>query len=184
MIPSGHPSVTPKQDLVFYHAFSFRSHIHRKNPHDVVKAFRLAFPHGDEAVQLVIKAGGVDEESGEWRDFRGLAAGDPRIRILVGSLPREEMDRLMAAADVFVSLHRAEGLGLMMLEAMAMGKKVLATAYSGPDELAGYECFTPVPFSLVPVPPGQYPHADGARWAQPDVEAASRAMQGMLRRER
>jgi glycosyltransferase involved in cell wall biosynthesis len=82
----------------------------------------------------------------------------------------------MAAADAYVSLHRAEGYGLTMAEAMMLGKPVIATGYSGNLEFMDDGNSLLVPFSKVRIPVGLRPYPAGAMWANPDVEAAAAAM--------
>ena len=45
--------------------------------------------------------------------------------------PTRRRTRCSVLCDCYVSLHRSEGLGLTMAEAMALGKPVIATGYSG-----------------------------------------------------
>jgi glycosyltransferase involved in cell wall biosynthesis len=83
---------------------------------------------------------------------------------------------LMAAADAYVSLHRAEGYGLTMAEAMLLGKPVIATGYSGNLEFMDEANSILVPHAEVPIPVGATPYPAGTMWANPDVEAAAAAM--------
>ena len=86
------------------------------------------------------------------------------------------MFALMNAADCYVSLHRAEGFGLGMAEAMAMGKPVIATNYSGNTEFLRDDTGYPVPFRLKRVGPDDYVYAEGQVWADPDEAACAAAM--------
>jgi glycosyltransferase involved in cell wall biosynthesis len=91
-------------------------------------------------------------------------------------MPRSDVTELQAAADVFVSLHRAEGFGLPIAECMALGKLVIATDYSGSTDFVSAECALPVPYRLVPVGERAYPLGGGQRWAEPDLDEAARLM--------
>jgi hypothetical protein len=98
------------------------------------------------------------------------------VRLLEGYLSPPDTHALIAAADCFVSLHRAEGLGLSPAEAMARGKPVIATAYSG-----NLDYMTPansylVDYTLREVGPGCWPYPESAHWADADLDAAARAM--------
>jgi glycosyltransferase involved in cell wall biosynthesis len=105
----------------------------RKNPGDLVRAFQRAFPAGNEAVRLLIRLNNADTDLGRAvaAQLQKLAMGDARIRLLLAPMSYPEVISLYASADVFVSLHRGEGLGLGLMEAMALGKPVIATGWSG-----------------------------------------------------
>jgi glycosyltransferase involved in cell wall biosynthesis len=80
---------------------------------------------------------------------------------------------LMQACDVFVSLHRTEGFGRSLAEAMLMGKPVIATNYSGNTDFTRQDNACPVNYSLVPVLEGQYPYPEGQVWAEADIDHAA-----------
>jgi glycosyltransferase involved in cell wall biosynthesis len=90
------------------------------------------------------------------------------------------MDGLYERADVVMSLHRAEGLGLPVAEGMLRGLPVIATDWSGSADFLTSETGIPVDYTLVPVndPQGKYPHAD-MRWAEADIPAAAAALQAL-----
>ena len=83
---------------------------------------------------------------------------------------------LIAAADCYVSLHRAEGYGLTLAEAMAAGRPVIGTAYSGNLEFMTDDTAVMVPYELVRVPFGCDPYPPTAHWAEPDIAAAAESM--------
>ena len=85
---------------------------------------------------------------------------------------------LVAVADCYVSLHRTEGLGLTMAEAMAVGTPVVATAYSGNLDFMSQRSAMLVPAEEVEVGPGHYYPAHG-HWAEPDLDAAAAMMRGV-----
>jgi len=85
----------------------------------------------------------------------------------------------MAAADCYVSLHRAEGYGLTLAEAMAAGRPVIGTAYSGNLEFMTADTSVLIPYELVPVPFGCDPYPPTAVWADPDIEVAAQSMRTM-----
>ena len=165
----------------FLYSFDYASSPHRKNPLGVLHAFRRAFGDGRENVGLVLKSIGQREEHAAIAgEIEAAAAADPRIVLMDRTLDRADMLGLMAACDSFVSLHRAEGFGIGMAEAMRLGKIVIGTDFSGSrcflDATTGY----PVPFSLRPVEPHEYPWAAGQVWAEPDVAEAARIMRHVL----
>ncbi len=171
----------PQSAFCFLFTFDLNSYPARKNPFGLVKAFQKAFPHRNGPELLVIKV------SGEWGLFeeyrtglRTLAAADPRIRVLEMGLDRDGILSLIKACDCYVSLHRSEGLGLGMIEAMMLGKPVIGTDFSGNRDFLDAETGFPVPYKLVDVRPHDYPHAAGQRWADPDIDAAAAAMRRVL----
>ena len=91
---------------------------------------------------------------------------------------------LYAACDVFVSLHRAEGFGRGLAEALQLGLHLITTDYSGNTDFCHRPEFvgqiSRVPHRLVRVRKGQYPYADGQYWASPNLAAAARAMRACL----
>ena len=61
----------------------------------------------------------------------------PNIRIETHTLAPEDRHALTACADIVLSLHRGEGFGLVMAEAMLLGKPVVATGWSGNTDYHG-----------------------------------------------
>jgi glycosyltransferase involved in cell wall biosynthesis len=162
----------PDGRFLFLFFFDFASFITRKNPEAIVAAFKRAFPDGTQNVGLVIKAHGT----GAFEDRRAwlaAQAADPRIFVLDRTMRRAEVDTLMSLADCFVSLHRSEGFGFGMAEAMALGKPVIGTDYSGNTDYLSEQTGFPVSYRLVPVPSGTYPGHEDQVWAEPDLEHAA-----------
>lgn len=168
----------PGSALVFLFSFDCSSFPERKNPWAVLAAFRRlrqARPWAD--VQLVLKVSGGD------RDPRALARLRKEMDLLAPyamlidrSLDAEEMKSLLMACDAYVSLHRSEGFGFCLAEAMYFGKPVIATAYSGNLDFMNPETAWLVDYRLVPVKPGEYPCGEGQSWAEPSVEQAAEYM--------
>jgi GT2 family glycosyltransferase/glycosyltransferase involved in cell wall biosynthesis len=165
----------------FMFSFDYHSFPERKNPVAVVRAFLQAFPDISRPVGLVVKATGVAGHFPAVRkEIRALAASDDRIRILDESLSREEMWSLMASVDCCVSLHRSEGFGLVMADAMLLGKPVIATNYSGNTEFVTEETGYPIDYVLKKVGPDDYVHTGGQVWADPDEDACADAMRRVV----
>ncbi|HEX2133936.1 MAG TPA: FkbM family methyltransferase, partial [Actinophytocola sp.] len=132
---------------------------------------------GDRAdVRLVVKSINGDRHPGDRERLRMAAAGDDRIELIEGYLSAEEVAKLFATADAYVSLHRSEGFGLTVAEAMAHGLPVVATDYGGTAEFLTAETGWPVPYRLVDVGPGNEPYPRDAHWAEPDTDAAAAAL--------
>ncbi len=161
----------------FLFSFDYYSFPQRKNPLAVVRAFRAAFPDMSERVGLIVKSTGAVGHFPEMKEeLRAAARYDERIQLIEESLPRQEMLALMAAADCYVSLHRSEGFGFGMAEAMALGKSVIGTDYSGNTDFLTVETGYPVPYALRNVGPDEYVHTEGQVWADPDEAACAAAM--------
>jgi len=164
----------------FYFMFSFDyfSYPDRKNPLGVVRAFQAAFPTRGEGVGLVIKSTSATDQYLEIKSaILEAARDDQRIKVIDRTLPRDEMLSLIRQSDCYISLHRSEGFGLGMAEAMAFGKPVIGTDYSGSREFLSDRTGFPVSFTLRPVQPDEYVFAEGQSWAEPDDASALKAMQ-------
>jgi glycosyltransferase involved in cell wall biosynthesis len=157
----------------FLLVFDWHSWPARKNPTAAVAAFRLAFPAGTEPVGLTIKMIGLEPWSADFAAFKALADADRRITLLSGTLDRSVLAALYKCCDAYVSLHRAEGFGRTMAEAMLMGKPVVATNWSGNIDFLDASSGCPVEFTLRPLENGEYPYAEGQVWAEPDVRSAA-----------
>jgi glycosyltransferase involved in cell wall biosynthesis len=110
------------------------------------------------------------------KNLEALIDQDPRIEIRDGHLTQDEMRGLIRSSDCYISLHRAEGLGLGLAEAMYMGKPTISTGYSGNTEFMNSANSMLVPYTLVPVPNGAYPNGKDQMWAEPDIGVAAEKM--------
>ena len=110
------------------------------------------------------------------RALRAAADDDERILVIDESLTRQEMLALLDATDCYTSLHRAEGFGFGLTEAMALGKPVIGTDYSGNTVFLTPTTGYPIPYSLKPVGTDEYIYPEGQVWAYPDEDACAAAM--------
>ena len=162
----------PADQYLFFFAFDFYSFIERKNPYAVVAAFKRAFPLGNEKTGLIMKAMNANESSENWKRLVCDIGGDKRIRLINETMDKTVLLSLVSECDCYISLHRAEGLGLGPLEAMLLGKPVIVTNYSGNTDYAKPDNSCLVDYSLIPVQEGQYLFHQNQVWADPDVEHA------------
>jgi glycosyltransferase involved in cell wall biosynthesis len=164
----------------FYFMFSFDyfSMPARKNPLGVLRAFQLAFPDLSENVGLVIKSTSAKNQQPRIKAMIAKAAAeDPRIMVLDQVMSRDEVLSLIRQSDCYVSLHRSEGFGLGMAEAMALGNIVIATDYSGSTDFVSERTGFPVDYTRRALRSGEYMYAGGQSWAEPDEKSAAETMQ-------
>jgi glycosyltransferase involved in cell wall biosynthesis len=167
----------------FYFMFSFDyfSFPARKNPLGAVRAFQAAFPDRAENVGLVVKSTSALYHHPDTKSAMLEAARtDRRIKVIDRMFSRDEMLSLIRCSDCYISLHRSEGFGLGMAEAMALGKTVIGTDYSGNTDFLSARTGFPVSFTLRPVGHGEYICSGGQIWAEPDEAAAAEAMRTVL----
>jgi glycosyltransferase involved in cell wall biosynthesis len=172
----------PEDAYLFVSTFDYTSYIARKNPMGAIRAFQSAFPAGStNRVGLVIKSNGSAERPEEARAFLGSPElRDPRIVVIDRLMERREVIGLFEACDALVSLHRAEGFGRGLAEAMLLGKPVIATAYSGNMDFTREDNACLVDFRLIAVGRDDYPHAEGQVWADPDLAQAAAYMRRLV----
>jgi len=158
--------------------FDFNSVLKRKNPAGAIDAFVRAFGP-DSGASLVVKSVNAELHPTAHAELLRAVEPHPHVHLRDGYLDEGDVHALLAAADAYLSLHRSEGFGLGLAEAMALGTPVVATGYSGNLEFMDAETGWLVPYALVPIGPdaGPYP-ADGV-WAEPDVEAAAAALRAI-----
>jgi glycosyltransferase involved in cell wall biosynthesis len=166
-------------EFVFAFIVDVHSHLPRKNPAAVIEAFRHVFAwHG--RLRLVLKSVNAAADPAGYAALRRLA-GDAPIDFIDGYWRPEEIHDLMAACDAYVSLHRSEGTGLTIAEAMAIGKPVIATDWSGNTDFADASNSFPVGYELTTVQQNVGPYSAGETWAEPDVDHAAALMQYVVR---
>ncbi len=157
--------------------FDLRSTRARKNPDAAVDAYLQAFPEPDGRAMLVCKVTASDKAPAEFAKLKSRIGDRQDIRLLTERLEDEGVWRLIASADVLLSLHRSEGYGLVLAEAMKLRRCVVATGWSGNMDFMDAGNSVPIPFRRVPVkdPQKQYVAPDQS-WADADVAAAADAL--------
>jgi glycosyltransferase involved in cell wall biosynthesis len=155
------------------------SNLRRKNPLGSLQAFQAAF-RPDDRVELVVKTRRTNIDPEFWQRFRKLCEGWP-VRIIESDLPRAEYQALLYSADCLLSMHRSEGFGIPIAEAMRAGIPTVATGYGGNMDWQTLENSVVVPFSMVELEHADGPYAAGAHWAEPDTEAAAEGLRRLYR---
>lgn len=180
-LPRAHFAL-PEDKFLFLFYFDFTSFVTRKNPFGPLAAFRMAFGAGRHAdVALVIKANGMEQRPEAYREFLAAIGDQGGSVILIDRVMTDhEVRSLVANCDCFVSLHRSEGFGRGLAEAMYCGKPVIATGYSGNMDFTHEDNALLVDYTLIPVRAGEYPHPEGQIWADPDVEQAADYMRRLV----
>ena len=189
--------VLPGEAVLFGYGFDPNSTAIRKNLMAALEAFQLAFPlpqlpatYGrernvhplSEHVALLIKTFPPQGCSAEWHWLQARAAEDSRIVLIAESLPRHDLLALYGCCDVFLSLHRSEGFGGGMAEALQLGVDVIATNFGGNTDFCSGPLAHPVRCRSAPIPRGAYPCADGHSWAEPDLEHAAKLCRAVAAR--
>jgi glycosyltransferase involved in cell wall biosynthesis len=170
------PSLPP--GFRFLTMFDFLSTLERKNPLGVVDAFKRAFAPRDGAV-LVVKASNGQHRPDRRDELLAAIDGREDIVLIDRTMTDPERERLLASCDCYVSLHRSEGHGLPIAEAMASGKPVVATAYGGNTEFMTAENSYLIAWRPVAVGEGVEHYPARARWAEPDLEQAALALRAV-----
>ena len=160
--------------FIFLFVFHMMSIMERKNPLSLIKAFRKAFGN-DSRVSLVLKTSFGETHPGPMAQMREAVAGTS-ITIIDEIYSEEETLSLISACDCYVSLHRSEGWGLTMAEAMLLGKPVIATGYSGNMDFMDNSNSLLVDYQIVTLERAYPPYAAGFHWANPSVDHAAQLM--------
>ncbi|MGH9086445.1 MAG: glycosyltransferase [Acidimicrobiales bacterium] len=179
------PTHLTREDLGLSDRFTFAfwfdafSGVERKNPAGLVEAFCRAFAP-DEGPMLLLKAINGAHDRAAMRRLHRLAGDRSDIAIVDEYWTGAQMRALVQHVDCYVSLHRSEGFGQTMADAMAAGTPVIATAHSGNLEFMTDENSHLVPATLVPVGADRPPYPPDARWAAPDLDVAAALMRRVL----
>jgi glycosyltransferase involved in cell wall biosynthesis len=171
----------PEERFLFLFSYDFHSFSQRKNPQACIAAFKKAFGRAEQGVGLVIKTVYADRHPEAYRELCSLVEGDERITVIDAVMARDEMYGLIDTCDCFLSLHRSEGFGLGLAEAMLLGKPVIGTAWSGNMDFMNADNSCLVDYTLVPVGRDCYPFWEGQVWADPDVDQAAAHMTTVYR---
>ena len=168
--------------FMFLFVFDFMSVMKRKNPLGLIEAFTSAFTEG-EGPQLVIKGINGDKRPAEHAVLSEAVAQRSDISLIDEYFTRAETSTLISMANAYVSLHRSEGLGLTISEAMTLGVPVIATGYSGNMDFMRPGNSLLVPGTRVLVGDGAEGYPPTATWMEPDISQAARYMRYVYENE-
>ena len=159
------------EDFLVLTMFDSNSFASRKNPGAAIDAFREAYGENPEHVKLVIKISNPKEEDVAFVEEH--IGGKTGYILITERMDRERLNSLIRLCDVFLSLHRSEGFGLVLAEAMSLGTATVATNWSANTEFMpeGTACL--VDCSMVPVGTAYRYEQEGVEWADPNVHQAA-----------
>lgn len=151
------------------------SYSERKNPIGAARAVVEARERlSGDYIRLVVKVGGVEQHPDRASRLAAeLRQVDPKVIVIADEFTEASYRGLLLACDSLLSLHRAEGFGFGLAEALRFGRPLVCTAYSGNMDYCSDLVAGMVNFDLVEVPSGAYPFCDGQTWADPDPSTAA-----------
>jgi len=161
-----------KDKFIYFFNFDFMSHIERKNPIGLINAFLLAYKH-DNSAHLYLKSINGDKKLSEKKKIINLIKDHKNITLDDTYCSYNKVMSMINQSDCYVSLHRAEGLGFGMAEAMFLGKPVIATNYSGNLEFMSKNNSLLVKYKLMKINKNEYIHSNNQYWADPDLDHAA-----------
>ena len=171
-------------EFVFLVAFDSFSFVQRKNPVAVLEAFRKAFPDRQD-VRLVVKTQNRNSVSDPpqvrlWRQVDAILARDSRIRLINETLDYDDLLLLKKGSDCYISLHKSEGWGFGMIEAMNLKVPVVCTAYSGNMDFCSDATAWLVDYRETELGADDYIFVrKGQKWAEPDIDDAARQLRAV-----
>ena len=166
----------PDDRFIFFYMFDVRSFIERKNPLGVIEAFKMAFPPSHRQVHLVIKLNNSFARSSSLKLLEESVKNSPNITIMNKALDRKTLNSLISLTDCYVSLHRSEGFGFPLAEAMYLKKPVIATQWSGNVDFMNKHNSFQVGYRLTEIKKDIGPYRKGQLWAEPDLPEAAHYM--------
>ena len=186
----------PVESILFQCGFDINSSLARKNPMGSIEAFTRAFPkyshtgyvasnavkNYSNKVALLIKTFPQKTSNAAWNQLQDYAKNDDRIYLLAENLERKEAFALSSCCDAFLSMHRSEGYGRYLAEALQLGIDVIATNFGGNIDFCYGPLYHPVDFEKVHIKEGEYPLAKGHLWAEPNLNQAVKQMRKVVSR--
>ncbi len=169
----------PAGRFTFLCMFDLASVSARKNPLGTIEAFQRAFSNQAQ-VALLIKVSQAADHPKEYAAIEERIRGLSNVYLTDRMLSRARVNGLIAACDAVVSLHRSEGFGLILAEAMFLGKPAVATGWSGNMDFMNGRNSCPVDYELVTLDRAYGPYAAGQQWAEPDVDHAAQFMRRLF----
>lgn len=170
----------PEEPLIFLFVYDALSSHGRKNPEKTLEAYVKAFAPTFDDVHFVLKVSNLNKFPASQRRILSIVDRYPGAITLIDEyFPRSRVMDLMSVADIYVSLHAAEGYGLTLLEAMALGTPTICTAYSGNMDFTTDENSWLVDYTMMATEEPTGPYPPGSVWASPNVDSAADLMRSI-----
>jgi glycosyltransferase involved in cell wall biosynthesis len=166
--------------FIFSFFFDYNSQMARKNVLGLIESFYKAFGKNNSKATLLLKTSPSKRHAYDRDLLSQKVAGDKGIILLEEILERSALQNLLRITDCYISLHHAEGFGLTMAEAMALGKPVIATGYSGNIDFMNLNNAILVNYKLTTLTEQVGPFVVGSHWADPDLDHAADLMRRMV----
>ncbi|MFD3259449.1 glycosyltransferase family 4 protein [Paenibacillus lentus] len=170
----------PENAFLFLSMYDVKSYKERKNPRASIEAFKSAFAPDDLRVGLVLKVNSFKSGQAELELLDSLIEDYQNIYLIKHTISRNDINSLLSITDCFVSLHRSEGFGLGLAEAMYLGKPVIGTNWSSNIDFmdSGNSCL--VDYTLISLGEDYGPYKGYQYWANPDIDNAARYMKRLV----
>lgn len=171
-----------KEDFVFMFTFDFLSGFERKNPLAILKSFKKIANkyHNARLLLKMVNHSKFPKEFNLIFNFIQKNCLENKVILITDSINKNELMSLTNSIDCYISLHRSEGFGLTLLEAMYLGKPVIATKYGGNLEFMNEENSLLVDYELVQLEKDFGPYKKGWLWAEPNIDQATLLMEKLL----
>ncbi len=170
----------PENAFLFLTMYDVKSYQERKNPRAAVEAFKMAFSPEDKTVGLVIKVNNAKYGESELALLNQVIEGYSNIHLILDILDRDDTNALINCTDSYISLHRSEGFGLGLAEAMYLGKPAIGTNWSSNTDFMNNQNSCLVNYRLIQIERDHGPYKAGQYWADPDLEHASSYMKSLV----
>lgn len=168
----------PEDAFLYLVMYDTNSTMARKNPMGAIQAFQRAFAPDDRRVGLVIKMNNPRPEDQE--ALKASIGAYQNVYYITEIMDKVVVNSLIRSIDVFVSLHRAEGFGLVMAEAMLNGTPCIATNWSSNTEFMNEEVACMVDYEFTVLEHTNPPYEKGARWADANIDTAADFMRKLF----
>jgi len=170
----------PNDVFLFLTMYDMNSFQERKNPMGAIQSFKQSFAPDDMSVGLVVKINNASANRHDFKIIEQSVKGYSNIYVINKTLSRNDTNALLAITDSFISLHRSEGFGLGLAEAMYLGKPAIGTNWSSTTDFMNTQNSCPVNYQLVSLGTNYGPYQAYQRWAEPEINHAAEYMRRLV----